>query len=271
MTPPCAPAAAWRCCCNLPPPAISVASAFSRRRAKRWALRSPISSPCSRRPRSSSPGARWRRANFSSDRCARPYRRCCRASLSDVAEIVVREWSEGIWVRGAAAMTLRDLYGAPWGTTGPRPFARRWRRADRSPAMKRVGVGVIGCGNISAAYLKAAKFFPLLDIRALADINPAAAEARGAEFGIPARSVDGFAGRRGGRDCPQPDNSQRPCRSRPAGRRGGKARPFGKAARRQSRRGADAGRRRGGEGRSPGLRARHVSRRRASDFAQADR
>jgi predicted NBD/HSP70 family sugar kinase len=42
-------------------------------------------------------------------------------SLSDVADIVVREWSDGIWVRGAAAMTLRDLYGAPWGTTGPAP------------------------------------------------------------------------------------------------------------------------------------------------------
>jgi predicted dehydrogenase len=56
--------------------------------------------------------------------------------------------------------------------------------------MKRVGVGVIGCGNISAAYLKAAKYFPLLDIRALADINPASAEARGAEFGIPPRSVE---------------------------------------------------------------------------------
>jgi hypothetical protein len=41
------------------------------------------------------------------------------ASLADVAEIVVREWSDGIWGRGAAAMTLRDLYGAPWGTTGP--------------------------------------------------------------------------------------------------------------------------------------------------------
>jgi predicted NBD/HSP70 family sugar kinase len=40
-------------------------------------------------------------------------------SLADVAEIVVREWTEAIWVRGAAAMTLRDLYGAPWGTTGP--------------------------------------------------------------------------------------------------------------------------------------------------------
>ncbi len=57
-------------------------------------------------------------------------------------------------------------------------------------ALEKVGIGVIGCGNISAAYLKAAAGFPILDVRALADINPAAAEARGAEFGIPARSVD---------------------------------------------------------------------------------
>jgi len=40
-------------------------------------------------------------------------------SLADVSEIAVREWSERFWVQGAAAMTLRDLYGAPWGTTGP--------------------------------------------------------------------------------------------------------------------------------------------------------
>ena len=56
--------------------------------------------------------------------------------------------------------------------------------------MKPVGVGVIGCGNISAAYLKAAKTFPILDIIALSDMNPAAAEARGAEFGVPACSVE---------------------------------------------------------------------------------
>ena len=41
------------------------------------------------------------------------------AGLADVSDIVVREWTDGAWVRGAAAMTLRDLYGAPWGTTGP--------------------------------------------------------------------------------------------------------------------------------------------------------
>jgi predicted dehydrogenase len=56
--------------------------------------------------------------------------------------------------------------------------------------MKRVGVGVIGCGNISSAYLTAARKFPILDIVALADANPAAAEARGAEFNIPARPVE---------------------------------------------------------------------------------
>jgi predicted NBD/HSP70 family sugar kinase len=40
-------------------------------------------------------------------------------SLADVAEIVVHDWGDDIWARGAAAMTLRDLYGAPWSTTGP--------------------------------------------------------------------------------------------------------------------------------------------------------
>jgi len=40
-------------------------------------------------------------------------------TLSDVAHIVVRDFSDDIWTRGAAALTLRDLYGAPWGSTGP--------------------------------------------------------------------------------------------------------------------------------------------------------
>jgi predicted dehydrogenase len=55
--------------------------------------------------------------------------------------------------------------------------------------VKRVGVGVIGCGNISAAYLTAARKFPVLDVIALSDANPEAAEARAAEFGVPARPV----------------------------------------------------------------------------------
>lgn len=56
--------------------------------------------------------------------------------------------------------------------------------------MKPVGIGFIGCGNISPAYLKAAKGFPILDIVALADANPAAAEARAGEFGLEARSIE---------------------------------------------------------------------------------
>lgn len=55
---------------------------------------------------------------------------------------------------------------------------------------KPVGIGIIGCGTISPAYLKAARSFPILDIRGLADVNEAAAAARAAEFGLRAMSVD---------------------------------------------------------------------------------
>ena len=56
--------------------------------------------------------------------------------------------------------------------------------------MERVGIGIIGLGNISSAYLKAAKDFPILDIRAVADLNPAAAKARADEFGLRAVALD---------------------------------------------------------------------------------
>jgi predicted dehydrogenase len=53
-----------------------------------------------------------------------------------------------------------------------------------------VGVGIIGCGVISGAYLQAARWFPQLEVRALADLHPAAATARGQEFGIAALPVE---------------------------------------------------------------------------------
>jgi predicted NBD/HSP70 family sugar kinase len=63
------------------------------------------------------------RAIAASESLLGPLRRTVAAllppSLADVAEIVVREWSDDIWVRGAAAMSLRELYGATWSTTGP--------------------------------------------------------------------------------------------------------------------------------------------------------
>lgn len=56
--------------------------------------------------------------------------------------------------------------------------------------MNKVGIGIIGCGNISEAYLKAATGFPILDIRGVADLKPEAARARAAQFGLKACSVD---------------------------------------------------------------------------------
>jgi predicted dehydrogenase len=56
--------------------------------------------------------------------------------------------------------------------------------------MDKLGIGIVGLGNISAAYLKASKHFPILDIRAVADMNPAAARARAEEFGLKAVALD---------------------------------------------------------------------------------
>lgn len=41
------------------------------------------------------------------------------ADYEPLPDLVVHRWSEDSWARGAAALTLRDLYGAPWNTTGP--------------------------------------------------------------------------------------------------------------------------------------------------------
>lgn len=57
--------------------------------------------------------------------------------------------------------------------------------SDNTP----VGIGVIGCGNISGAYLKAAQNFPILDIRAVADRHHPTAVAQGDAFGVAVRSV----------------------------------------------------------------------------------
>jgi predicted dehydrogenase len=54
---------------------------------------------------------------------------------------------------------------------------------------KVLGIGVIGCGNISAAYFKLAPLFKGLEMRACADVNMKAAKARAKEFGIKAQSV----------------------------------------------------------------------------------
>lgn len=56
--------------------------------------------------------------------------------------------------------------------------------------MKTLGVGIIGCGNISAAYMTMVPMFKGIEIRACADINHDAAKARAEEFDIRAESID---------------------------------------------------------------------------------
>lgn len=56
--------------------------------------------------------------------------------------------------------------------------------------MANLGIGIIGCGNISTTYLKLAPLFKGLEVRAVADMNMAAAKARAEEYDTKAQSVD---------------------------------------------------------------------------------
>lgn len=51
-------------------------------------------------------------------------------------------------------------------------------------------IGIIGCGNISKAYFTACARFPFLQVKACADLLPAAAEAKAAEYGCVALTLD---------------------------------------------------------------------------------
>ena len=61
--------------------------------------------------------------------------------------------------------------------------------------MEPVGIGLIGCGTISGAYLRAAATFDVLKFVACADIDPAAAQRTEDTFGVPAMSVDALLAR----------------------------------------------------------------------------
>ena len=53
-----------------------------------------------------------------------------------------------------------------------------------------LGVGIVGCGNISETYLKLAPLFRGIEMRACADIDMAVAKARAERFGVRAMQVD---------------------------------------------------------------------------------
>ena len=60
--------------------------------------------------------------------------------------------------------------------------------------MEPMTVGVIGCGNISDAYLRGAARSRLIEVKSCADLNPEAAKAKAEEYGIEAVSVDALLG-----------------------------------------------------------------------------
>ena len=64
----------------------------------------------------------------------------------------------------------------------------------RRRRMDRLGVGIIGCGNISGAYLALAPLFRSLEVRAVADINHEAARTRAEEYQVAALSVEELLG-----------------------------------------------------------------------------
>ncbi|NVK35334.1 MAG: Gfo/Idh/MocA family oxidoreductase [Rhodobacteraceae bacterium] len=55
-----------------------------------------------------------------------------------------------------------------------------------------LGVGIIGCGNISTTYFKLVPLFKGLEVRACADMNAQAAETRAKEYGVRAETVEGL-------------------------------------------------------------------------------
>lgn len=56
------------------------------------------------------------------------------------------------------------------------------------------GIGIIGAGNISVAYLRLAPMFKGLEVRGVADLNPDAARSRSAEFGVAMMTPDEMLG-----------------------------------------------------------------------------
>jgi predicted dehydrogenase len=60
--------------------------------------------------------------------------------------------------------------------------------------MDKLGIGVVGCGNISMTYLRNAGLFTAIEVRACADATPDAAKVRAAEYGIRALSVEQLLG-----------------------------------------------------------------------------
>src|SRR5690606_19489104 len=79
-----------------------------------------------------------------------------------------------------------------------RAGTRAWPGASRSRSRRNMErtlrAGIVGCGNISEAYLRLSRLFGGMEMRACADLDMGAAQARAAEFGVRADSVRALLG-----------------------------------------------------------------------------
>ena len=57
---------------------------------------------------------------------------------------------------------------------------------------RRLGLGIVGCGNVSTTYFSLAPLFRGIEIRACADLVPEAAAASAKQYGVRADTVDGL-------------------------------------------------------------------------------
>ena len=132
-------------------------------------------------------------------------------------------------------------------------------------------IGIIGCGNISDAYLKGAARSQLIRVKSCADLNAEAAQAKASEYGISAVPVDALLADPRPRDRHQPHRAAGARPGQPADHHRRQARLFREAAGRTLHRGpgADAGRCRPRRARR--LRARYLPRCRPSGLPAGDR
>jgi predicted dehydrogenase len=56
--------------------------------------------------------------------------------------------------------------------------------------MAKLGIGVVGCGNIAMTYMRNAGLFEGVELKGCADISPDMAKLRAGEYGVPAMGVD---------------------------------------------------------------------------------
>ncbi len=137
--------------------------------------------------------------------------------------------------------------------------------------MEQLKLGIIGCGNISDAYLTGGARSRLVAVKSVADLYRAGGAGQGGRLWCRGGVVRADARRPRDRHRHQPHRAAGACRGQPSRGRGRQARLFREAVRGDLRRGTRARGSRPRQGPASRLRPRHVPGRRPSGGAASDR